>query len=151
MSVEKPDVDKVDDNIVEVGEVEVISDLDLVEVVTLDYKLPEYKPLTYSGQKKLGEELDLKLLNSTNCIRGNIPVGSNLREFKPSKLMKIPGDGNCLFTSLSYWLTGSVDHSSLVRSKIIDNMVGKLKDACNKFIVNKFPKVSLIIEIFQIM
>ena len=47
MSVEKQvEVDKVDDNIVEVGEVEVISDLDLLEVATLDYKLSGYRPLT---------------------------------------------------------------------------------------------------------
>ena len=42
MSVEKPEVDKVDDDIVEVGEIEIMSDLDLVEVATLDYKLPGY-------------------------------------------------------------------------------------------------------------
>ena len=57
--------------------------------------------------------------------------------------MKITVDGNCLFTSLSYWLTGNTDHSSLIRLKIVDNMVGKLKDACNKFIVNKFPKSAI--------
>ena len=52
MSVEKQvEVDKVDDNIVEVGEVEVINDLDLLEVVTWDYKSSVYRPLTYSGQK----------------------------------------------------------------------------------------------------
>ena len=37
-------------------------------------KLSGYRPLTYSGQKKLCEEFDLKLLDSTNCIRGDIPV-----------------------------------------------------------------------------
>ena len=42
----------------EVGEVEVICDLDLVEVTTLDYKLSGYRPLTYNGQKKLCEEFD---------------------------------------------------------------------------------------------
>ena len=51
MSVEKPDVDKVYDNIVEVGEIKVISDLDLVEVVMLDYKLPGYKPLNIVDRK----------------------------------------------------------------------------------------------------
>ena len=47
MNVVKPvEVDKVDDNIVEVGEVEVISDLDLLEVASLDYMLAGYRPLT---------------------------------------------------------------------------------------------------------
>ena len=134
MSAEKQvEVDKVDDNIVEVGEVEVISDLDLSEVATLNHKLSGYRPLTYSGQKKLCEELDLKLLDSTNCNRCAIPINSNLRDFNPSKLMKTTADGNCLYTSLSYWLTGNVDHSSLIRLKIVDNIVRKLKThAINK-------------------
>ena len=55
-------------------------------------------------EKKLCEELDLILSNSTHCIRGSISVSSNLRECDSWKLMKIPGDGNYLFTPLSYWL-----------------------------------------------
>ena len=46
------------------------------------------------GQKKLCEESDIKLLNSTNCIRSNIPVSSNLSEFNPSELLKVLGDEN---------------------------------------------------------
>ena len=54
MNVEKQvEVDKVGDNIVEVGDVGVISDLYLIEVATLDYKLSGYRRLTHSGQMKL--------------------------------------------------------------------------------------------------
>ena len=78
--------------------------------------------------------------DSTNFIRDSIPVHSDLKEYVPSKCLRIPGDGNCLFASLSYWLTGNNDNFNLVRLKVVENMVGKLKEACNKFIVNKFPK-----------
>ena len=35
------------------SEVEIISDLDLVEVAAMEYKLSAFRPLTYRGQKKL--------------------------------------------------------------------------------------------------
>ena len=104
----------------------------------MEYKLPPFKPLTYRGQKKLYEDLHLQLLDSTNSIRDNISVNSNLRENVPSKYLRIPGDENCLFASLSYWLTGNIDSFNLVGFKVVENMVGELKEACNKFIVNKF-------------
>ena len=128
------DVATVSDDILRASEVEIISDLDLVEVATMEYKLPAFKPLTYRGQKKLCEDLHLQLSDSTNSIRDNISVNS-------SKYLRIPGDGNCLLASLSYWLTGNIDSFNLVRLKVVENMVGNLKEACNKFIVNKFPRV----------
>ena len=86
----------------EVKEVEIISDLDLTEIATIEYKLPGYQPLTYRGQKILCEDLCIKFVNSTSCDRDNVLNYSNLREFVPSKLLPLPGDGNCLFSSLSY-------------------------------------------------
>ena len=131
---------QVSENILqEVKEVEIISDLDLVEIATIEYKLPGYQPLTYRGQKILCEDLCIKFVNSTSCDRDNVLNYSNLRKFIPSQLLPIPGDGNCLFSSLSYWLTGSIDYFNKVRLTVVENMVGKLKEACNKFIVNKFP------------
>ena len=63
----------------------------------MEYTLPAFKPLTYRGQKKLCEDLHLQLSDSTNSIRDNIPVNSNLKECVPSKCLRIPRDGNCLF------------------------------------------------------
>ena len=76
-------------------------------------------------------------MNSTSCDRDNVLNYTNLREFIPSKLLPIPGDGNCLFSSLLYWLTGVIDYFNKVRLTVVENMVGKLKEACNKFIVNE--------------
>ena len=78
-------------------------------------------------------------MNSTSCDRDNVLYHSNLREFIPSKLLPIPGDSNCLFSSLSYCLTGNIDYFNKVQLTVVENMFGKLKEACNKFIVNKIP------------
>ena len=43
------------------------------------------------------------------------------------------------FASLSYWLTGNIDSFNLVRLKVVENMLGRLKEGCKKFIINKFP------------
>ena len=79
------DVATVSDDILRASVVEIISDLDLVEVATMEYKLPPFQPLTYRGQKKLCEDLHLQLLDSTNSIRNNIPINYNLKEYVPSK------------------------------------------------------------------
>ena len=50
----------------------------------------------------------------------------------------IPGDGNCPLSSISYCLTGNMDNFHKIRAIIVDNMIGNLKEACNKFIANKF-------------
>ena len=76
------DVATVSDDILRASVVEIISDLDLVEVATMEYKLPPFQPLTYRGQKIL----HLQLLDSTNSIRNNFPINSNLKEYVPSSV-----------------------------------------------------------------
>ena len=113
-----------------VSVVEMISDLDLLEVAAIEHKLPAFEPLTYRRQKKLCKYLQLQLFDSTNSIRNNIPINSNLKEYVPSKCLRNPGDGNCYFASLSYWLTGNIDiFNNLARLKFVENMLGKLKEA----------------------
>ena len=41
---------------------------------------------------------------------------------KPTKLCKIQGDGNCLFRSLSYLVTGRQVYHKIIRSKIVEHM-----------------------------
>ena len=83
------DVDTVSDDILRASVVEIISDLDLVEVGTIEYKLPVFQPFTYRGQKKLCDDLHLQLLDSTNSIRNNIPVNSNLIEYSFCEFLEI--------------------------------------------------------------
>ena len=124
-------------------DVEIITDLDIVEMSSLDSNLPRFHPLTYSGQKQMCNLFDVKLMNSIICSRNEHPPYSNLRDYFPSKTLHIPGDGNCLFSSLAYYMTGNIDTYNRIRALIVDNMVGKLKEPCNKFIINKFPRTAI--------
>ena len=83
--------------------------------------------------------LDLKLIDSINCNR-NETSSSHLRDYHPSKTLPIPGDGNCLFSSISYYLTGSIDIFHNIRTNVAENKCRKLKEACNEFILNKYPQ-----------
>ena len=76
-------------------DVEIITDLDIIEIASLDYKLHRFNPLTYRGQKVLCERLCLNLYNSIDCSRNILPENSNLRDYIPSKMLHVPGDGNC--------------------------------------------------------
>lgn len=40
----------------------------------------------------------------------------------PLRIINVPGDGNCLFNALSYYITGSVDQHSAVCQLIIQHM-----------------------------
>ena len=77
---------------------------------SIGYKLAGFQPLTYMGQKELCKMLDLKLINSRNCCRNEIIRCANLSEYFFCKILPIPGDGNCLFSSISYCLTGNMDN-----------------------------------------
>ena len=121
-----------------VKEVEIITDIDIVELASIDYKLPAFQPLTYKGQRDICERLKLKLSNCIDCSRHDIPRNSNLREYVPSKMLPVPGDGNCLFSALSFWVTGSIDNFHKIRSIIIDNMVGNLKRRAIKLLQINF-------------
>ena len=44
----------------------------------------------------------------------------------PSKLIQIPGDGNCLFQALSYAVTGRQIYYTRVRAQIINHMNSSL-------------------------
>ena len=53
---------------------------------------------------------------------GVSPGGPNLALTCPASNKSIQGDGNCLFRSLSYLITGSCCHYREVHERIIDHM-----------------------------
>ena len=57
----------------------------------------------------------------------------------PSRTYCILGDGNCLFSSLAYSVTGSSDNCHIIRKCIVDGMSSSLKEKCGMFINNKYP------------
>lgn len=69
-------------------------------------------------QKRLCSQLDLTFCSAYNNTRGS----RNTILTKPSRLLRVIGDGNCLFRCMSYVLTGSQDHQMQVRSRVCSHM-----------------------------
>ena len=40
----------------------------------------------------------------------------------PTRTVRIPGDGNCLFSALSYIITGTIDQQAAIRAVILNHM-----------------------------
>ena len=53
----------------------------------------------------------------------------------PSKEKRISPDGNCLFRSLSYILTGTDYYHKEIRALLIHNMTNNYLDVCTKYCV----------------
>ena len=104
-------------------EIEIITDLDIIALGTIDIILPPFNKLSLLGQINICNILELPVVN----------------QLVPSLTFNIPGDGNCLFSTLSYIITGNTSYSYRMRKIITDNIMGKLSQICLKFIQNKFP------------
>ena len=58
-----------------------------------------------------------------------------IRKLAPSKEKRISPDGNCLFRSLSYILTGSDDYHKEIRELLIQNMKNKYREICTNYCI----------------
>ena len=119
-------------------DVEILNDLDVLALGSIDFILPDFKPLSLIGQIQICKDLRLNIVNPVSCKNNNNKT--NLNDLFPSSMFQVPMDGNCLFTSLSYLITGSIENHQQMRLSITDNIMGTLSDVCNKFIRNKFPR-----------
>ena len=83
-------------------------------------------PLTIDVQQRVCRELGLQFVRSNGCTAG----GPNVSLRPPTSVHCVPGDGNCLFHSLCYAITGSErQHFRLRRScAIITHM--RCTEAC---------------------
>ena len=82
-----------------------------------------YNPLTIDVQQRLCRELGLQFVRSNGCTAG----GPDVPLRPPTSVHRVPGDGNCLFRSLCYAITGSEQHFRLRRA-IITHM--RCTEAC---------------------
>lgn len=78
---------------------------------TWDYFLP----ISGDSQAFICNLVRLPLIFNRACSPPK-PLGT------PTKLSRINGDGNCLFRSFSYIITGRQSYHSLIRKKIVDHM-----------------------------
>ncbi|XP_050522900.1 uncharacterized protein LOC126895265 [Daktulosphaira vitifoliae] len=77
---------------------------------------PLFLPVDYKWQSKKCKELGFKMMNI--CIPKKTEKYRNV----PKSIMTIPGDGNCFFSALSYWITGAINYGGLLRKIIVDYM-----------------------------
>ena len=128
---------------VKAKEIEIITDLDIIALGTIDIILPPFNQLSLLGQINNCNILELPVVNQIsckiNCASSRSRKDIHLNQLVPSLTFNIPGDGNCLFSTLSYIITGSTSYSYKMRKIITDNIMGKLRQICLKFIQNKFP------------
>ena len=120
-------------------QIEILNDLDVLALGSIEFILPDFKPLSLMGQTKICKDLGLNIVNPVIC-RNDSNCRTNLNDLIPSLMFPVPMDGNCLFSSLSYLITGSIDNHHQMRLIITDNMGGKFKATCDKFIRNKYPR-----------
>ena len=92
--------------------------LDACSVISDDKNISavlDFIPVNDSSQKFMCSLVDLPLI-AVHKTRSTKTLGS------PTELYHIQGDGNCLFRSLSYALTGRQIYHNIIRHKIINHM-----------------------------
>ncbi|XP_039298709.1 uncharacterized protein LOC120354851 [Nilaparvata lugens] len=89
-------------------------------------------PIDRQWQETKCIELNINFENPLTCM--NFPVKSLLAE--PLGIKPIVGDGNCWFRSISYIITGSEEHHTIVRKKLVHFM--RSEPMCKR-IRNAFP------------
>ncbi|KAI6649826.1 hypothetical protein LOD99_6376 [Oopsacas minuta] len=139
MNIDKDSVRNTSPDVVlSVNKVEIITDLDLMEWCTLNYDLPSYNPISHTRKLDICNTL-LNVRVSLGINNINSQMNRPLNYYIPSRTQYIPGDGNGLFSSLAYSVSGSPDNSHIIRKCIVDSMSSSLKEKCGKFITNKYP------------
>ena len=83
-----------------------------------------YNPLMIDVQQQLCRELGLQFVRSNVYTAG----GPDVPLRPPTSVHRVPGDGNCLFRSLCYAITGSERQHFRLRRAIITHM--RCTEAC---------------------
>ncbi|KAI6654487.1 hypothetical protein LOD99_883 [Oopsacas minuta] len=108
------------DVVLSFNNVDIITDLDLIELCTLNYDLPSYNPISHTGKLDICNTL-LNVRVSLGINNINSQMNRPLNYYIPSRTQYIPGDGNCLFSFLVYSVSGSPDNSHIIRKCIVDS------------------------------
>ena len=88
-------------------------------IFTGEEELPlKYHPIDELWQRDTCETLSLEFVTSSKVDPGS----ADMPLTKPSRTRAIVGDGNCMFRSFSYVITGSETHHMAVRMAIVEHM-----------------------------
>ena len=77
-----------------------------------------YNPVTPDWQRQACQQLGLEFVRENGITLG----GPNVALCPPTRVHRVEGDGNCLFYSLCYIITGSIREHLTLRSLIIQHL-----------------------------
>ena len=94
----------------------------------------EFKTVTPSWQREKCKEI--RLTFTTGILYENEAADKSLeiRQLIPTKERRISPDGNCLFRSLSYIITGTDYNHKEIRELIIDKMKGEYRQLATNYV-----------------
>ena len=118
--------------------VDIITDSDLVEQDILRLKLPPFRSPNKDWEQSICSKWNLLVSNYINYEIDPQLDQQDLRDCEPRFVENIVGDGNCYFRALSFILTRSQEYHFNLRTIIVNNMLGKLKNSCDTFLRTKY-------------
>ena len=87
--------------------------------------LPEedlFRPITIKWRHKINQDILLLKLDFEHPSEFTKTTYIKLRNCIPKKTISIIPDGNCLYRSISWWLTCKEDFHGFIRTKLVDYM-----------------------------
>ena len=103
-----------------------------VEGITF-YYLGIFKPVTQSWQKERCKFLQMTYTKGLLYENEATEKSLEIRQLIPSREKRISPDGNCLFRSLSYVITGTDRYHQQIRELLIQKMKREYRESCSKY------------------
>ena len=100
--------------------------------------MPPFRPPNKDCQKSICSKWNLLVSSYINYEIDPQLDQQYLRDCKPCVVEKIVGDGNCYFRAILSILTGSQENIFNLRTIIVNNMFGRLKNSCDTFLRTKY-------------
>ena len=97
------------------------------------YPQGEFIPVDSKWQKDKCKMLKLTFIIGIVSEDQSTEKKLDIRRLAPSKEKRISPDGNCLFSSLSYVITGTDCFHKEIRENLLENMKGQYKDICTNY------------------
>ena len=97
------------------------------------YPLGEFCPIDSKWQKEKCKILNLTFISGILFENQSSIKNIDIRCLAPCKEKRIAPDGNCLFSSLSYILTGNDRSHKEIRVLLLEHMKGLYRDICTRY------------------
>ena len=113
-----------------------ISDLVVHDVIFYDHG--QFSPVTSDWQRQKCKEFMFTYILGVIYENEAFDKSLEIRKLAPSKEKRASPDGNCLFSSLSYVVTGSDHYHKEFRELLVTNMKNKYRTECTNYCTAKY-------------